>query len=105
MFLVISCGLSKNEIQRQIKISFQEKLDAEYSKYDMIVNNVILVKTGPNKYDGMVNLSLGEKKHDVSITVTADNDSFMWEVKPLAFAFLLQYELEEWSNEWSNIFD
>jgi hypothetical protein len=94
IFLLSSCGLSKGEIERGIKQSFQEELDSTYEKYGMKVQDVSLVKSGSNTYNGFVTVLLDDEKHDISITVTADRSSYMYETKPLAFSFLIGYELK-----------
>jgi len=79
-----------------IKESFQEKMDTDsaYKEYQMKVQKVSLIKTGPNSYDGYVNVLLGNELHDVSISVTTEGSSYEWEIKPLAFSFLLRYKLK-----------
>jgi uncharacterized membrane protein YvbJ len=94
--IIYSYGDTKQSMENRIWQSFQEKLDTDsaYEKYGMKVQNVSLVKAGSNSYNGYVTVLLGNKTHDVSITVTKDGDSFMYETDPLAFAFLIGYELE-----------
>jgi len=96
IFILSSCGISKDKMARGIKESFQEKMDTDtnYKKYQMKVQKVSLIKTGSNSYDGYVNILLADESHDVSISVTTKGDSYEWEIKPLAFAFLVQYELK-----------
>jgi hypothetical protein len=96
IFLLSSCGISKGEMERGIKESFQEKMDTDstYKKYQIKVQKVTLIKSGSHTYDGFVNVLLDNETHDVSISVTTDGSSYMWETKPLAFSFLVQYELE-----------
>jgi hypothetical protein len=96
IFILSSCGISKGEMERGIKESFQEKMDTDstYKKYQIKVQNVTLIKSGSHTYDGFVNVLLDDETHDVSISVTVDGSSYMWETKPLAFSFLVQYELE-----------
>jgi len=96
IFLFSSCGISKDKITLGIKESFQEKMDTDqnYKKYHMKVQKVSLVKSGSNSYDGYVNVLLDDETHDVSISVTTEGSSYKWETKPLAFSFLVQYELK-----------
>jgi hypothetical protein len=102
IFLLSSCGISKDEMEREIKKSFQEKMDADstYKKYGMKVQNVSLVKSGSNTYNGLVAVLLDGKTYDVSIEVTTDGSSYMYETKPLAFGFLLEYELKNLDFGW-----
>jgi len=96
IFILSSCGISTDKMARGIKESFQEKMDTDsnYKKYQMKVQKVSLIKTGPNSYDGYVNILLDDELHDVSIAVTTEGSSYEWEIKPLAFAFLVQYKLK-----------
>jgi hypothetical protein len=96
VLLLSSCGLTKETIQQGIKRDFQEKMDTDenYKKYGMKVQKVALVKSGTYSYDGFVTVLLDNETRDVPISVTTDGSSYMWETKPLAFAFLVQYELE-----------
>jgi len=102
IFLLSSCGISKDEIERGIKQSFQEKVntDSNYKKYGMQVQSVYLIKSGSNTYDGFVTVLLDDETYDVSISVTTDGSSYMWETKPLAFGFLMQYELKNLDFGW-----
>jgi hypothetical protein len=101
-FLFSSCGISKDEMERNIKESFQEKMDTDsnYKKYAMKVQKVSLIKSGSNSYDGFVTVLLENETHDVSISVATDGSSYMWETKPLAFGFLMQYELHNLDIGW-----
>jgi hypothetical protein len=102
IFLFSSCGVSKGEMERDIKQSFQEKMDTDsnYKKYGMKVQSISLVKSGSNSYDGFVTVLLDEETHDVSISVKTDGSSYIWETKPLAFGFLMQYELGNINFDW-----
>jgi len=96
IFLLSSCGISKDKMAQGIKESFQEKMDTDpkYKKYNMKVQKVSLIKSGSNSYDGYVNVLLDDEIHDVLISVTTEGSSYNWEAKPLAFSFLVQYELK-----------
>jgi hypothetical protein len=102
MFLLSSCGISKYEMERGIKQSFQEKMDTDssYKKYGMKVQKIYLIKSGSNSYDGIATVLLDDEIHDVSISVKTDGSSYMWETKPFAFGFLMQYELENLDFGW-----
>jgi hypothetical protein len=97
-----SCGISKDKMERDIKRSFQEKMDTDssYKEYGMKVQKVFLIKSGSNSYDGFVTVLLYDDTHDVSISVKTDGSSYIWETKPLAFGFLMQYELENLDFSW-----
>lgn len=102
IFLFFSCGMSKDKIERYIKQSFQEKMDTDsnYKKYQMKVQQVSLIKSGSNSFDGFVTVLLDDKTYDVSISVKTDGSSYIWETKPFAFGFLMQYELDNLKFDW-----
>jgi hypothetical protein len=102
MVLLSSCGISKDELEHDIKQSFQEEMDTDsnFKKYGMKVQKIYLIKSGSNSYDGIVTVLLGDETHDVPISVKTDGYSHMWETKPLAFGFLMQYELENLDFRW-----
>jgi len=102
LFVLSSCGISKDDLARSIKESFQDKMDTDssYKKYQIKVQKVSLIKTGTSSYDGYVNILLGDEVHDVSISVTTNKSSYTWEIKPLAFSFLVQYRLKNLDIDW-----
>jgi len=93
LLTLISCGISKNQMEQGIKKSFQEKIDTDlqYKDYGMKVQKVTLIKTSLNNFEGFVTVSIGNNSHDVSIIVKTDGTSYLWETKPMAFIFLMQY--------------
>jgi len=101
IFQLSSCGISREKMAQGIQESFQEKMntDPAYKKYQMKVQKVSLVKSGSNLYDGYVNILLDNETHDVSISVTTEGSSYKWEIKPLAFSFLVHYELRNFDFE------
>jgi len=101
----VSCGPSKSSLESDIKVSFQEKLDtdSDYKKYGMQTQKATLMKSGSNTYDGFATVLLGGNTHDVAISVTVDGTDYMWQTKPMAFAFLIQKELEDLGKELENL--
>jgi hypothetical protein len=75
------------------KKSIQDKLDsdADLSKLNLKVVDVVLVNKSGNDYKGIatVKTPIG-REHDVSVDVTADQDNLIWETAPGAFLFALQ---------------
>lgn len=93
-FGLLSCGVFKDNVESQIKQAFQEEMNTNlsYQKYGMKVQSVTLVSTGLNSYDGYVIVTLDTDKHKVPIVVKGNALSgYMFETKPFAFAFLMQY--------------
>jgi hypothetical protein len=88
---LISCGVSKNDLQTQVKASMQSKLDQDstYKDYHLTVNSVTLIDSRNGTYDGIAKVLYMGQEHDVPIIVKTDKDSFMLITQPLAFLFLL----------------
>ena len=93
LVMVISLRGNKQDIEREIKRSFQTEMNTnpQYREYGMRVMEVHLVKAGFNSYNGIVKVLLQGNTHNVRISVTKYRGSYMWQTDPLAFAFLLEY--------------
>jgi hypothetical protein len=89
---VISCGVSKEDLQTQVKSSMQGKFDSDstYKDYKLTVDSVTLIESGSRAYDGIAKVLYKGKAHDVQITVKTDKDNLMWSTQPLAFSFLME---------------
>ena len=96
-FFLASCGADVEGFQTQIKDSMQSKFntDDQYAKYKMTVESVTLVASSGNNYEGIAKVAFNKKEYEIPITATSDGKSSMWQTKPLAFAFLAQYELQK----------
>lgn len=94
---LIGCGLSKVEIQDQVKYLFQDKIsnDEYFNKYNLQVNEIILVNIGKNSYDGIAKVIFEDNIYDVPLTVNVDGETIMFQTKPMAFMFLAQHELKK----------
>jgi hypothetical protein len=80
-------------LTQEVEQSMQEKFDSDpkFSKYDIRVEKVALVKESGNKYDGIATVHTpGSSDHEVSIDVVADRSNMMWKTQPGAFLFLIQ---------------
>lgn len=75
--VLISCsGTSKEELEKDVKADIIE----QNKDPNILVNDVNLVQTIDNTYEGYVNTTeLGEKVQ-YNITVVVDGDEFIWEL-------------------------
>jgi len=75
--VLVSCNnYSKDQLAQDVQASIiAEKTDPNIS-----VNEVNLVKTQENTYEGYVNTSESGEKFQYNITVVVDGDEFIWEV-------------------------
>ncbi len=83
---VVACGMSKEDIEKEVSISVREKLNESNPDPYIWVPDVTLVHQGGSRYTGVVTLSDrvmpgagNEEQHDIE--VTCDGDSLVWEMK------------------------
>ena len=90
------CGLSQDEIARNVKSSMQQTLNESpnFKDYGLRVKDVQVAKKGGNSYKGMATVIYKESAHNVSIDIVVDGRSVIWEAPPGAFLFIAQAELE-----------
>jgi hypothetical protein len=89
---LVACGVSKEDLQAQVKTSMQQKLDSDSTikDYKLTVESVGLVKSGNGTYEGFAKIIYRGKAHDVQISVKTDKDSMMWNTQQNAFIFVLE---------------
>ena len=76
-FVLISCNnYSKEELEQDVKAS----IIAENTDPNISINEVNLVKTEENTYEGYVNTNESGEKFQYNITVVVDDDEFIWEL-------------------------
>ena len=92
----------RTDMEYNIKRSFQKEMDTDssYKEYGMKVQEVNLTKSGSHSYKGFVTVLFNKKTYDISITVTTDGSSYMWETKQSDFSFLIEYELNNFNWLW-----
>ena len=115
MALLSGCDMSNNPISSSVESieaditnifksnedvileGFQETMneDPEYSKYNIIANEVTLVKKLGNEYNGLIEIEYKGKTRNISITATIDGENILYETKPGELAFLAFEELEQ----------
>ena len=83
------CGVSKEDIQNQVKSMLQEKFntDKDISKYHLQVKRIDLTQESRNKYRGYAVVDYKNQEHNLGITVLYDGKSIMYETDPPAFLF------------------
>jgi hypothetical protein len=75
----------------------QETFDTDsfFKEFGLKIQNVTLLKTGSNTYDGIITVLLEDEKHNITITVKADSDSYMWEMDKDSLQFLIAYKMRQ----------
>ena len=89
------CGFSKQQIQRELKIQFQEKMDSDpiYQNFNITVMRVILFKRSPGTYDGKIQIRSGGSRYNIGVEVETDGREILWQENILDFLPLLGAEL------------
>jgi hypothetical protein len=75
--VLISCsGTSKEELEKDVKAGIIE----QNKDPNILINDVNLVQTIDNTYEGYVNTTESGEKVQYNITVVVDGDEFIWEL-------------------------
>ena len=90
-----ACGLSKQQIQNELKMQFQQKMDSNpvYRNFDIRVTRVILIERSPRMYDGKVQIISGDNRYDIGVEVETDGRDILWQENIVDFLPLLGTEL------------
>jgi hypothetical protein len=91
LFIIISCGQSKEKIAEKVKLSLQQKFDKDndYKYYDLKVKNVIVLKKNDNIYQGLAEINYKNTIHEISLEIISDNDNLIWKIDLGSMFFLL----------------
>lgn len=76
VLVLSSCGVNKEELEQEVKASIIEQNDDP----NISIEEVNLVSTGDNTYEGYVNTVEYGEDYQYNITVVVDGDEFIWEV-------------------------
>lgn len=102
--LVTACGPSTDQISASAKTSIQSTLDTDtaLSQFHLSVNNVQVIETGKNQYQGMAEIESSDGSiHNVKIDIVSDGKSIQWEAKPGAFGFVALEAIKKAQDELS----
>ena len=89
------CGLSKQQVQQQLKRQFQQKMNSAplYQHFNITVTRVVLFKRSPRTYDGKVQIRAGDSRYDIGVEVETDGHDILWQENVLDFLPLVGAEL------------
>jgi hypothetical protein len=77
-----ACGSAKTRIERVVKQEFQEKMQtAPFDTFDIVVQQVKLVKAGQRRYDGEVIIVVNGTLSSIDIDVRIEGKTVIWEEK------------------------
>ena len=93
VFLLFSCGLNKEAMQQGIMNKQQETFDNDpfYKDFGIVIQDVTLLKTGTNSYDGLMSVLIKNDKHNIPFTVKTDSNTYIWKIEADDLIFLLRY--------------
>lgn len=81
---VVACGVSKEDIEQEVRMAVREKLNEHNPDPAIWVTDIALIEQGENRYTGMITISddiMGDGNSEThSITVLCDGESFVWEI-------------------------
>jgi len=85
--VLTGCGLSKDDIQNQVKDLLQQdfETDTKFMNVGLQVKSVDLIKDSNNTFKGIAIVTFQGEDHKVSINVTTDGDKLMYETESLDF--------------------
>jgi hypothetical protein len=85
-FFSQSFGEHKTEnLTQEVQDSIQKKFSTDPDRQGEIIKGFGLTKDSGNKYKGMLTLEKNGKTIDVSVDVTYDGHSFVWQAEPYSF--------------------
>jgi hypothetical protein len=82
VLLLIGCGMSTEDLAKQVKNDIESNW-AELGIDGVTIDDFTLVKKSDNEYRGILKISADGETESLTVNVTVDGDSFMWEIEGL----------------------
>ena len=76
--IVVGCGVSTADLTKQVKSSIEETWKEQGVKIK--IDDLTLIKKSKTEYKGILNVSAYGEKQALTVNVTVDGKSFMWEI-------------------------
>ncbi|GHU42345.1 hypothetical protein FACS1894190_11570 [Spirochaetia bacterium] len=88
--------MNKSQVRQYVKNSFQRKMksDIVYSKFNIIVHEVKIIKSGRNSYNGTINILVNSEPDTVSVDIKVNGRDCDWTETPYKYSFLIKYGLK-----------
>jgi hypothetical protein len=77
--LAVSCGMSKADLEDQVKAAIEEYWEEE--GLDIKIKDLSLVKLTKNEYLGVLEVEGYGESEVLSVSVTTDGDTFIWQIE------------------------
>jgi hypothetical protein len=78
--LVTGCGLSKEDLAKEVKLSIEETW-AEQGIEGIEIKDFTLIKRGENDYRGVLKVEADGEIGILTVNVSVDGDTFIWEIE------------------------
>ncbi|MDR2758402.1 MAG: hypothetical protein LBB78_03385 [Spirochaetaceae bacterium] len=73
------CGMSKKDLTEQVKASIEEQWEDQ--GLDIEIEDLTLIKKSDEEYRGILEVKSDDESISLTVLVTVDGDSFMWEIE------------------------
>jgi len=76
--VVVGCGLSTEQLTKEVREAIEETWEEQGAKIK--IEDFTLVKKSKTEYKGILKASGYGEKQTLTVNVTVDGKSFMWEI-------------------------
>ena len=77
--MVVGCGLSTEQLTKEVKASIAETYKEK--GLNIKIEDLTLIKKNKTEYKGILKTSGQGGKQTLTVNVTVDGNSFMWEIE------------------------
>jgi hypothetical protein len=77
--LIASCGISKKDLTEQVKAAIEEQWEEQ--GLDFEIKDLSLIKLNNKEYRGILEAESYGESVNLTVLVTVDGDTFMWELE------------------------
>jgi hypothetical protein len=72
------CGMSTKELAKQVQADIEKNWSGDAG---LTIKDFTLIKKSKTEYRGILTVTDGEDTENLTVNVTMDGDSFMWEIE------------------------
>lgn len=80
MFCLEVAHASNEELASEVKESIQQEWIKHSELRSITIQDLTLIQESDNKYRGLLEVSSSDGEEKVAISVTTDDDNFIWEI-------------------------
>lgn len=80
ILMITGCNPSKNKIGKIVVVSMQSTFDTNqnFKDYNLKVGAIEVSKKTNTEYLGLVDIYLGQERHQVSVNIDVDGENITW---------------------------